>query len=503
VRARRSLRSRLIVSSSILLAVVCVVIAVISTLAMRSYLMTGLDDRLDALVSNATTVKGYAGPGSPGGGLEAAGLPYLRTFGVPEGAMGVAEYGGRVRTAAVVGESGTMLEPTAGQQSALSSVAADGHHHTLILPGLGAYRVKAVHADSREGEVTITTGLPYDSVDSAVGRLVAVEAVAATGGLLLAALAAAVIIGYHLRPLQRVSATATRVSRQPLDHGEVTALERVPATDAGPGTEVGRVATALNRLLGHVEGALAARYATETRMRRFLADASHELRTPLASIAGHVQLVMRGPEDIGPQTARALGRVESGIVRMSALVEDLLLLARLDAGRPLECDEVGLGPLVADAVHDAHAAGPDHRWRIELPDEPVLIAGDQDRLHQVVANLLANARTHTPPGTTVTATVETDGTHALLRVTDDGPGIPPGLLPAVFERFARGDASRSRAAGSSGLGLAIVAAVVAAHHGRTEVGSEPGRTVFTVALPLAQEAQEAQEAQAPDTSPST
>jgi two-component system OmpR family sensor kinase len=219
-------------------------------------------------------------------------------------------------------------------------------------------------------------------------------------------------------------------------------------------------------------------------MRRFLADASHELRTPLASVAGYVQLVMRGPEKIGPQTDFALRRVESGIVRISALVEDLLLLARLDAGRPLEHEELGLGPLVADAVHDAHAAGPEHHWRIEVPDEPVLICGDQARLHQVVSNLLANARTHTRPGTTVTAAVRVTADEALILVGDDGPGIPSELLPRVFERFARGDASRSRAAGSSGLGLAIVAAVVEAHQGRVEVESEPGRTLFTVALPL-------------------
>lgn len=254
MKPRRSLRSRLIVSSSVLLAVVCVVITVITTLVMRSYLMTGLDDRLDALAEHATGVRGCGDPGSSHGGLASTGLPYLGAFGVPKGTMGVSEYGGSVRGAAMVGASGAMLEPTAGQQAALSAVDADGHHYTLVLPGLGAYRVKAVHADSREGEVTVTTGLPYDSVDRAVGRLIAVEAAVAAGGLLLAALAAAVIIGYHLRPLQRVSATAARVSCQPLDHGEVTALERVPDADAGPGTEVGRMAAALNRLLGHVEG---------------------------------------------------------------------------------------------------------------------------------------------------------------------------------------------------------------------------------------------------------
>ena len=482
----RTLRTRLIVSSTLLLAVVCVVVGVITTLAMRSYLITGLDDRLDALADHSMA------PRSCDLGPRDTELPYLTAFGVPDGTVGVARSGGEVREAGMVAGGGAVLEPSARQQAVLSSVHADGHHYTLILPGLGAYRVKTVHADTHTGPVTVTTALPFDYVDRTVSRLVAVEAVVTAGGLLLAAIAAAVIIGYNLRPLNRVSATATRVSCQPLDHGEVTALERVPAADAGPGTEVGRVAAALNRLLGHVEGALEARYATETRMRRFLADASHELRTPLASIAGYAQLLRRdtadgtsdSPEDIGPRTAFALRRIESGIVRMSALVEDLLLLARLDAGRPLDREDVGLGSLVADAVHDAHAAAPGHRWLIELPDDPVHITGDPDRLHQAVSNLLANARVHTPPGTTVTAAVVRLDGQALIRVTDDGPGIPAALLPRVFERFARGDASRSRAAGSSGLGLAIVTAVAGAHHGRADVTSEPGRTVFTVAMPL-------------------
>ena len=169
---------------------------------------------------------------------------------------------------------------------------------------------------------------------------------------------------------------------------------------------------------------------------------------------------------------------------MTTLVDDLLLLARLDSGRPLDRDRVELSGLVVDAVNDAHAAGPDHRWRLDLPEAAVTVTGDAARLHQVLANLLANARTHTPAGTTVTTRLSTtvDG-QAVVSVADDGPGIPAGLLPDVFDRFARGDTSRSRAAGSTGLGLAIVAAVVEAHHGRVEVTSRPGRTEFLVRLP--------------------
>jgi two-component system OmpR family sensor kinase len=185
------------------------------------------------------------------------------------------------------------------------------------------------------------------------------------------------------------------------------------------------------------------------------------------------------PDDV----ARALGRIESESARMTTLVDDLLLLARLDSGRPLDRDPVPLSRLVVDSVNDAHAAGRDHRWLLELPDDPVTVTGDSARLQQVLANLLANARTHTPPGTTVTTTLAVCDGWATVSVADDGPGIPEPILPDIFERFARGDSSRSRAAGSTGLGLAIVAAVVEAHRGRVEVTSRPGRTVFDVRLP--------------------
>ncbi len=168
---------------------------------------------------------------------------------------------------------------------------------------------------------------------------------------------------------------------------------------------------------------------------------------------------------------------------MTALVEDLLLLARLDAGRPLDSSEVDLTRLAVDAVSDAHAAGPDHRWNLELPDDPVLLLGDGPRLQQVLVNLLANARTHTPAGTLVSVSLTEQADNVLLAVRDDGPGIPPELMPDIFGRFTRGEQSRSRTAGSTGLGLAIVAAVITAHGGRISVTSQPGDTVFEVTLP--------------------
>jgi two-component system OmpR family sensor kinase len=285
-----------------------------------------------------------------------------------------------------------------------------------------------------------------------------------------------------------VAATATRVTALPLDRGEVALFERVPPADSDPRTEAGQVGTALNHLLGHVGAALTARQASETRVRRFVADASHELRTPLAAIRGYAEFTEREAATFSPDVAYAWRRVESEAQRMSVLVDDLLLLARLDSGRPLETlesAEVDLTGLVIDAVSDAAAADSDHLWRLDLPDLAVLVTGDVARLHQVLANLLANARTHTPPGTTVTATVRAEPGFAELTVLDDGPGIPADLQGRIFERFARGDSSRTRSpgAGSTGLGLAIVDAIVTAHGGTVSVTSRPGCTAFTVRLP--------------------
>jgi two-component system OmpR family sensor kinase len=237
-------------------------------------------------------------------------------------------------------------------------------------------------------------------------------------------------------------------------------------------------------MLFHVEKALGRRAASEARLRRFAADASHELRTPLSAIRGYAELALRHPGPVPEDVTHALRRVQSESARMTVLVDDLLLLARLDAGRPLAQDPVDLTVLVIDAASDARAAAPGHHWRLELPDEPVTVPGDEARLRQVLANLAGNAGRHTPPGSTVTLALGTDGPCAVLTVTDDGPGIPAGLLPGLFERFTRGDSSRNRAAGSTGLGLAIVDAVAGAHHGQVAVHSQPGRTEFTIRLPM-------------------
>jgi two-component system, OmpR family, sensor kinase len=282
-----------------------------------------------------------------------------------------------------------------------------------------------------------------------------------------------------------VSAAARKVADLELDKGEVRLpTPIVPVDPDGAHTEVGQLGSALNRMLDRIAGALSARHASETRVRQFVSDASHELRTPLAAIRGYTELAQRKRDELPEDVAHAMSRVESETQRLTTLVEDMLLLARLDEGRPLERTPVDLVRVVADAVSDAHAAGPEHQWTLELPDDPVQVTGDPARLHQVLTNLLTNARVHTPAGTTVTTSVTTrsDGA-AVLSVTDDGPGIPEALQPEVFERFARGDSSRSRRGGSTGLGLAIVAAVVKAHRGTIDLHSVPGDTRFVITLP--------------------
>ena len=313
---------------------------------------------------------------------------------------------------------------------------------------------------------------------------------------------------FSLRPLRRVAATATKVTELPLDSGEVTLPGGVPDTD--PRTEVGQVGAAFNRMLLHVERALGRRAASEARLRRFAADASHELRTPLSAIRGYAELALRHRGPVPDDVTHALSRVQSESARMSVLVDDLLLLARLDAGRPLEREPVDLSRLAIDVTSDARVARRDHHWRLDLPSDPILVLGDEHRLHQVFANLMSNAGKHTPPGSTISVALAVQDAGAViaaadgagmvqrgmrpqaprveLSITDDGPGILPELLPDLFERFTRADTSRARdldAAGkSTGLGLAIVDAVVAAHGGSITVTSRPGRTRFAIFLPL-------------------
>ncbi|MER7923931.1 HAMP domain-containing sensor histidine kinase [Streptomyces sp. NPDC096057] len=494
----RTLRTRLVVASVTLIAVVCAVIGTVTTLALRSHLYGQLDGQLNESASRASGSFGPPGAqqlkgglGAPDGKADAdtqarsTSLTDFVTRGPqPQGTIIAKVENGSITDArrGVKQTSDLQMTPkklSSAQLAALGSVPQDGKQHTVDIPGVGDFRVE--YKSGANGNYYVA--VPTSEVDNTINTLVLVELSVTAAGLVAAGIAGYVLVGVATRPLRRVAATATRVSELPLHTGEVTLNERVPESETDPHTEVGQVGAALNRMLDHVHGALHARQQSEMRVRQFVADASHELRTPLASIRGYAELTRRGREQTGPDTKHALGRIESEAGRMTLLVEDLLLLARLDAGRPLQFDQTDLIPLVVDTISDSRAAGMDHNWRLDLPDEPALVSADAARVQQVLINLLGNARKHTPPGTTITARVQRRGPWLCVDVEDNGQGIPPDLLPHVFERFARGDSARSRSTGSTGLGLAIVQAVATAHGGAVTVDSVPGRTVFTVHLP--------------------
>jgi two-component system, OmpR family, sensor kinase len=468
-----TLRSRLIASILGLLVLVCAGIGLFADFAVRNSLTDALDRQLTTAGVNFDHSDDRDDRRPP---MTGNGFGYLPP-GSPIGAVGLSVLNGTVATSQLQDANSYLPVPGTATQ-VLAAVPADGRPHTVSLPGLGRYRVVATEL----GGGSRVLGFPLKNVQDTLNR-VTLAILGLTGlALVIAGLVGAVIVRLALRPLQRVTATASRVAEMNLEQGEVAVAERVP--DANPHTEVGQVGVALNRMLANVTDALNARHRSEQRVRQFVADASHELRTPLAAIRGYAELTRRSRQAAPPDIAHAMSRVESEAGRMTALVEDLLLLARLDAGRPLDRAEVDLSRLAVDALSDAHAAGPGHRWDLDLPDQPVIVQGDGPRLHQVLANLLANARTHTPPGTAVRLSVGRHGPYALLSVVDNGPGIPAELMPDIFQRFSRGEQSRSRTAGSTGLGLAIVAAVVAAHGGRIDVSSAPGDTRFTVTLPV-------------------
>ncbi|MET8838159.1 ATP-binding protein [Micromonospora sp. NPDC004540] len=476
-----SLRRRLVLSVVALLALVSIGIGVLTTVALQHFLVGQVDNQLggNRRPDNGPPFRGGGDPpwlNQPGDGSAVTEPPR----GFPPGSIAVRVPETGATTAGIRTESGTAEALSVAEVGELAEVPTDGRPHSVDVGDRGDYRAFA--RQMPDGDVTIYA-IPLAGVQDTVMWVLVAQAGLITAGLVIAGGLAALIVRAALRPLNRVAATAARVTELPLDRGEVALSVRVPAADTDPRTEVGQVGGALNRMLGHVAAALAARQASEMRVRQFVADASHELRTPLAAIRGYAEVARRGRDEVPPDVAHALRRVESESTRMTSLVDDLLLLARIDSGRPLAADPVDLTAMVVNAVSDAHVAGPEHRWQLDLPDEPVSVTGDAHRLHQVLANLLANARVHTPPGTTVTTRLVPVAGGVELSVTDDGPGIPEELQPEVFERFARGDSSRSRAHGSTGLGLAIVAAVVEAHHGAVEVVSRPGRTVFTVRLP--------------------
>lgn len=482
-----TLRARLTLGLVVLLAVSCAAVGLAAVLELNGFLTSRLDEQLTDAGNKFAVSLEHKGEQAKDD------LPQSRkdsTGGTPigdehgdtrrqaTGTFGARLVDGTVTNAAVVRPSGTLnVDLTAADRDRLAAVPADGRGHSVDLSALADYRVLATRG--LDGDVLIT-GMPLEPVEAAVHRLELVAGIVFGAALTAAGVTGALWVRWSLRPLSRVAATATRVSELPLASGEVVLPPRAPESD--PRSEVGQVAGAFNRMLGHVEDALTKRHASEERLRSFAADASHELRTPVASVRGHAELALLHPGPVPPEVTRSLERIAAESTRMGAMVDDLLLLARLDAGRPLESRPVDLTRLVLDAVTDARVAGPDHRWSLDLPEDPVTVTGDEHRLQQVVSNLLANARLHTPGGTKVTVTLESDGGATTLTVHDDGPGIPEDIQPGVFERFTRADRRTKAETGGAGLGLSIVAAVVEAHGGGVAMESRPGSTTFTVRI---------------------
>jgi two-component system, OmpR family, sensor kinase len=471
-RAPWSLRRRLVLGIVALLTLISIVIGAVSVLTLRQTLLQRLDDQLASAMARSQTFLPQLGANT---GDEPPGVGN----GQSAGTLGIIAHNGTILAPRYLDDKANLQTLTEGQQRILleSDLSTPG---TVQLGGdLGSYRVVSVTTD-RGFELIV--GLPLREVDATTGQLLLIISLVTAIGIALAAAVATFVVRVALKPLSGVVATATRVSELELDKGEVALAERVPLVNASSSTEVGQVGAALNRLLEHVASALRARQASESKVRQFVADASHELRTPLASIRGYSELTRRSGLTLPPDIVKSLARIESESVRMTALVEELLLLARLDEGTELRVETVDVGVLAADAVDDAKASSPDHTWTFEGAPGESTVLGDPARLHQAITNLLANARVHTPKGTTVNTRVAEVGDAVSVTVTDDGPGIPEDLRANLFERFVRGDGSRSRNAGSTGLGLSIVKAIVDAHGGHVTVSSAPGETRFTVIL---------------------
>lgn len=473
-----TLTHRLIVTSVALVTLISLLVAASATLVMRSYLVDQLDSQLLQSLSRARSANGPGGPGFPGSGSALTSdctSPY-QPRGQRDGTfIAVFSTSCSSGSGSRITKSGNTIALTSAQLEKLTDISTNASPKTVKIEGLGTYRVAAA-SDDLSG-ASIVQGMPTHDIDAAIARLVSWEIVLSLLGIAFAVVLANGLIRRQMRPLHEVAATAHEVANMPLSSGAVGKTARVPDELVDPDTEVGQVGEALNQMLRHIEHALDDRHRSEQQLRKFLADASHELRTPLSTIKGYAELTRR----TGADPAQAMGKVESEAGRMSTLVEDMLLLARLDSGRPLEAKPVDLVHLVVEATSDARVVDPDRRWRVDVGAVEAVITGDDLRLHQAVTNLINNAMRHTPEGTTVTTRVLADPIR--VQVHDDGPGISAELLPTIFDRFTRGDSSRTRASGGAGLGMSLVKAIMAAHGGTASVSSVPGDTTFTLTFP--------------------
>jgi len=471
MRYGASLRTRLAVGVLVLTAVGLVVSATVGTLLLRNYLVTQLDHQLagsgrfadgglPAPPSSVPTT-----PGVPGQG-RAFPSPFVLVRLSPTGSVEQTVRGSQVSTSPAPDVAGLTLveaQDKGAEPFDVSGVNDAGYHY------------RAVAVPLADGSGTVVVAISTASIDETIQRVALAALAVGILTLGLVGLLSGFVIRVGLRPLEDVERTAERIAAGDLS-------QRVP--DMPAGTEIGRLSESLNGMLGQIETAFEERTQSEDRLRRFVADASHELRTPLTSIRGYAELSRSGAITDEQQRRAAIVRIEAEAVRMGVLVDDLLLLARLDQQRPLERREVDLVDLVDSAVAAVRAAAPDRVVTATLPAE-LAVVGDAARLRQVVDNLLTNARVHTAEGSPVEVSASRDELGAVVVVRDHGPGMSADDLAHATERFYRGDPSRTRRhGGGSGLGLSIVDAIVTAHGGRLSVTSTPGDgTTVTIHLP--------------------
>jgi len=464
---RLSLRARLLLGVVALAAVGLVAANVATYSTLSSYLLDRTDSTLDQ------TAQTLRRPG-PGGGIRSAPPGTFVQVRSLDGDTVVATFSGATLPGASVPAPNL---PDAVRPPALNRTTEAVRYFTVGgAHGGPEYRVRASIAQGDEAMLLVASSLR--DVNSTLNRLLAIELVVTA--LVLAAIAGLGLwlVRLGLRPLDAIGQTASAIAAGDLSRRVERAEER---------TEVGRLGLALNSMLARIESSFRAQEASERKLRRFVADASHELRTPLSAVRAYAELYDRGAAERPDDLERSMKGISRESERMSVLVEDLLLLARLDDGRPLERERVELDEVVGEAVETAQAVDPDRA--IELHAEPATVLGDRVRLRQIVDNLLANVRAHTPPGTPASVSVTRRNGSAEISVTDAGPGLDEEHLEHLFERFYRADPSRARASGGVGLGLAIVAAVAEAHGGTASASSRPGEgTTVAIALPLAGDA---------------
>jgi len=460
---RLSLRARLLLGVVALAAVGLVAANVATYSTLSSYLLDRTDSTLDQ------TAQTLRRPG-PGGGIRSAPPGTFVQVRSLDGDTVVATFSGATLPGASVPAPNL---PDAVKPPALNRTTEAVRYFTVGgAHGGPEYRVRASIAQGDEAMLLVASSLR--DVNSTLNRLLAIELVVTA--LVLAAIAGLGLwlVRLGLRPLDAIGQTASAIAAGDLSRRVERAEER---------TEVGRLGLALNSMLARIESSFRAQEASERKLRRFVADASHELRTPLSAVRAYAELYDRGAAERPDDLERSMRGISRESKRMSVLVEDLLLLARLDDGRPLERERVELDEVVGEAVETAQAVDPDRA--IELHAEPATVLGDRVRLRQIVDNLLANVRAHTPPGTPASVSVTRRNGSAEISVTDAGPGLDEEHLEHLFERFYRADPSRARASGGVGLGLAIVAAVAEAHGGTASASSRPGEgTTIAIALPL-------------------